>query len=52
MITDNLLMLSGTTSATTGVTTGQDLSQVAANYISENVVDTGNEWAFLQFDLK
>ena len=42
MITDNLLMLSGTTSATTGVTTGQDLSQVAANYISENVVDTGN----------
>ena len=42
MITDNLLMLSGTTSSTTGVTTGQDLSQVAANYISENVVDTGN----------
>ena len=42
MITDNLLMLSGTTSATTGVTTGQDLSQVAAAYNSENIVDTGN----------
>jgi hypothetical protein len=42
MITDNLLMLSGTTSSTTGVTTGQDLSQVAGAYNSENVVDTGN----------
>jgi len=42
MITDNLLMLSGTTSSTTGVTTGQDLSQVAAAYNSENIVDTGN----------
>lgn len=42
MITDNLLMLSGTTSSTTGVTTGQDLSQVAATYNSENIVDTGN----------
>lgn len=42
MITDNLLMLSGTTSATTGVTTGQDLSQVAGAYNSENIVDTGN----------
>ena len=42
MITDNLLMLSGTTSSTTGVTTGQDLSQVVGNYISENIVDTGN----------
>ena len=35
-------MLSGTTSSTTGVTTGQDLSQVAAAYNSENIVDTGN----------
>ena len=35
-------MLSGTTSATTGVTTGQDLSQVAAAYNSESIVDTGN----------
>lgn len=42
MITDNLLMLSGTTSSTTGVTTGQNLAQVAASYISENVVDVGN----------
>jgi len=42
MITDNLLMLSGTTSSTTGVTTGQDLSQTAAAYNSENIVDTGN----------
>jgi hypothetical protein len=41
MITDNLLMLSGTTSATTGVTTGQDLSQVAAAYNSESIVDLG-----------
>ena len=42
MITDNLLMLSGTTSSTTGVTTGQNLAQAAGSYISENVIDTGN----------
>ena len=42
MITDNLLMLSGTTSTTTGVTTGQNLAQVAAAYNSESIVDTGN----------
>lgn len=42
MITDNLLMLSGTTSSTTGVTTGQNLAVVASSPISENVIDVGN----------
>ena len=42
MITDNLLMLSGTTSSTTGVTTGQNLAAAASSPISENVIDTGN----------
>ena len=42
MITDNLLMLSGTTSSTTGVTTGQNLAAAASSPISENVVDVGN----------
>lgn len=42
MITDNLLMLSGTTSSTTGVTTGQNLAAAASSPISENVIDVGN----------
>ena len=37
MITDNLLRLSGSTTA--GSTTGQDLSQVAGTYNSDNIVD-------------
>ena len=39
MITDNLIMLSGIT--TSGVTVGQDLSQVVGTYNSESIVDLG-----------
>ena len=39
MITDNLITLSGIT--TSGVTVGQDLSQVVGTYNSESIVDLG-----------
>ena len=39
MITDNLITLSGIT--TSGVTVGQDLSQVTGTYNSESIVDLG-----------